>query len=78
MWNEKEKKSKVGIKGIGDNWEETGNMGAEILYRKGYLDAIKAGRSIDKIKTENGYTLQPPCFPLPVEVHIVQCTGPWQ
>ena len=61
MWNEEEKKSKV----IGDNWDR----GAEILYGKGHLAAIKAGRDIGKIKTGNGYTLQPTHFPVPVEIY---------
>ena len=55
--------------GIWDYWEDTKNKGAEILRRKGHMPSFKAGRGLGKRKTlDNGYILEPPSFPLPVEI----------
>ena len=63
------KKRKEGSKDVWDYWEDTRNGGVKILHKKGHLAKFKAGGGIGKRKTVNGYQLQPPHFPFPVEIY---------
>ena len=64
------RKYRNGFSGIWDYWEDTENKGAQILRKKGHLKSFKAGRGLGKRNTlATGYTLEPPSFPLPVEIY---------